>query len=68
MRMRMAVRKRYLRFLGPAMGILLLLAFLLLWISGFGFRYLFKKAVPLASVAEQDLPGSYVTLPVEDVT
>ena len=63
----MAVRKRYLRFLGPAMGVLVLLAFLLLWISGFGFRYLFKKPVPLASLSEP-LPGTYVTLPVEDVT
>ena len=63
----MAVRKRYLRFLGPAIGVLLLLAFLLLWIGGFGFRYLFKKPVPLASLGELQ-PGAFVTLPVEDVT
>ncbi len=67
MRMRAAVRKRYLRFLLPALGILLLLAFLLLWVSGFGFRYLFQKPVPLTSLSELTA-GSYVTLPLSEVT
>ena len=45
MKMKLAVRKRYLRFLLPLLALLLLLAFLSLWASGFGFRYLFKKQI-----------------------
>lgn len=67
MRMRLSVRKRYLRVLLPAAGALLLLAFLLLWLSGFGFRYLFKKPAPLASLGADALGGAFVTVPVENV-
>ena len=66
MKMKSAVRKRYLRFLLPALGVLLLLAFLLLWISGFGFRYFFKKPAKLSEVPVSELRGSYVTLPVTE--
>ena len=64
--MKAAVRKRYLRFLLPALGILLLLAFLTLWISGFGFRYWFRKPANLSEVPVSELKGSYVTLPVTE--
>ena len=66
MKMKMAVRKRYLRFLLPALGALLLLAFLLLWLGGFGFRYLFQKPKLLSEVPVSELKGSYVTLPVTE--
>ena len=66
MKMKLAVRKRYLRFLLPALALLLLLAILVLWASGFGFRYLFKKPVPLAEVPLDRLEGSYVTVPVTE--
>ncbi len=66
MKMKTAVRKRYLRFLLPGMGVLLLLAFLLLWISGFGFRYFFKKPAKLSEVPVSELRGSYVTLSVTE--
>ncbi len=64
MKMKMAVRKRYLRFLLPAAALLLLLALLALWISGFGFRYLFRRPVNLSDLSPEGLKGSYVTLPV----
>ncbi len=66
MKMKLTIRKRYLRFLLPAVGVLLLLALLLLWLSGFGVRYLFKKPVSLSGLSAAELPGSYVTLPVKD--
>jgi hypothetical protein len=64
--MKLAVRKRYLRFLLPLLALLLLLAFLALWASGFGFRYLFRKPVPLSEVPMDRLEGSYVTVPVTE--
>ena len=64
MKMKLAVRKRYLRFLLPALVLLLLLALLTLWISGFGFRYLLQKPENLSEVPLDRLKGSYVTLPV----
>ncbi len=66
MRMKLTIRKRYLRFLLPMLAALLLLAFFLLWIGGFGFRYLLRKPAELASVPPEELPGSYVTLSVKD--
>ena len=66
MKMKLAIRKRYLRFLLPALGVLLLLAFLLLWVSGFGFRYFFRKPALLSEVPLSELKGSYVTLPVTE--
>ncbi len=66
MKMKLAVRKRYLRFLLPLLALLLLLAFLALWASGFGFRYLFRKPVPLSEVPMDRLEGSYVTVPVTE--
>ena len=66
-KMQMMVRKRYLRFLLPALAGLLVLALLLLLVSGFGFRYLLRKPVPLSSLKADELPGSYVTVPVEDL-
>ena len=50
MKMKMAVRKRYLRFLLPAIALLLLLALLVLWISGFGVRYLLRRPAQLSEV------------------
>ena len=64
MKMKLAVRKRYLRFLLPAIALLLLLALLVLWVSGFGFRYLLQKPEDLSAVPPDRLKGSYVTLPV----
>ena len=66
MKMKMAVRKRYLRFLLPALALLLLLALLVLWISGFGFRYLLRRPAQLSEVPTEQLKGSYVTLPVTE--
>ena len=66
MKMKLAVRKRYLRFLLPLLALLVLLAFLALWASGFGFRYLFKKPLLLSEVPEDKLEGSYVTVPVTE--
>ncbi len=66
MKMKMAVRKRYLRFLLPALALLLLLALLALWISGFGFRYLLRRPAQLSQVPQDQLRGSYVTLPVTE--
>ena len=66
MKMKLAVRKRYLRFLLPAIALLLLLALLVLWISGFGFRYLLRRPAQLSEVPTEQLKGSYVTLPVTE--
>ena len=66
MKMKMAVRKRYLRFLLPAILLCLLLALLLLWISGFGFRYLLRKPAQLSELPLDGLKGSYVTMPVTE--
>lgn len=66
-KMQMMVRKRYLRFLLPAIGALLVLALLMLLVSGFGFRYLLRKPVALSSLSAEELSGSYVTVPVEDL-
>ena len=66
MKMKMAVRRRYLRFLLPAFALLVLLALLLLWVSGFGFRYLVRKPALLNEVPADQLKGSYVTLPVTE--
>jgi len=66
MKMKLAVRKRYLRFLLPALLLCLLLALLLLWISGFGFRYLLRKPAQLSELPLDELKGSYVTTPVTE--
>ena len=66
MKMKLAVRRRYLRFLLPALALLLVLAFLALWIGGFGFRYLLRRPVPLSEVPTDRLKGSYVTVPVTE--
>jgi hypothetical protein len=66
MKMKLAVRRRYLRFLLPAFALLLLLALLLLWISGFGFRYLLRRPAQLSEVPTDQLKGSYVTMPVTE--
>lgn len=62
-----SVRKRYLRLLAPVMAGLLILAALLLWLSGFGLRFLFQKPQALGGMTAAELPGSYVTLPVEEL-
>ncbi len=66
MKMKMAVRKRYLRFLLPALVLLALLALLFLWISGFGFRYQLRQPAQLSEVPLEALKGSYVTLSVTE--
>ena len=64
MKMRMTIRNRYLRFLLPVFVGLLLLAFVALWVGGFGIRFQFSKPRALKEVPLAQLPGAYVTLPV----
>ena len=66
MKMRIAIRNRYLRFLLPVFVGLLLLAFVALWIGGFGIRFQFSKPTPLKEMTADRLSGAYVTLPVAD--
>lgn len=68
MKMQFLVRKRYLRFVLPVLAALLVIAFLLLLISGFGFRYLFKKPLPLKELTlGNTVEGTYVDAPVDEL-
>lgn len=67
MKMKSSIRKRYLRFLLPGIGLLLALAFLLLLFSGFGFRYWFRKPEALGELRADELRGKYVTVPVSEL-
>lgn len=68
MKMQFLVRKRYLRFVLPAVAVLLVLAFLMLLISGFGFRYLFKKPLALSELTPKAaVEGTYLEAPVEEL-
>lgn len=62
-----SIRKRYLRFLLPAVLLLLLLAFLLFWISGFGILTLRQEPVELSQLSPERVEGSYATVEVEEL-
>ena len=68
MKMQFFIRKRYLRFLLPVAAVLLILSFLMLLFSGFGFRYLFRKPVELKALTlSSAVEGSYVEVPVQEL-
>ena len=68
MKMQFLVRKRYLRFLLPAVAALLVIAFVLLLVSGFGFRYLFGKPTPMKELTpDSAVEGTYVEVPVSEL-
>ena len=68
MKMQLLVRKRYLRFVLPAVAVLLLLAFLMLLFSSFGFRYLFGKPAALKDLTlATAVEGTYLDVPVDEL-
>lgn len=68
MKMQLLVRKRYLRFVLPAVAVLLALAFLMLLFSGFGFRYLFQKPMALKDLTLAGATeGAYLDVPVQEL-
>lgn len=66
-KMQRMIRRRYLRFLAPLFAGLVVLALILLLVSGFGFRYLLQKPVPLTGLRADAQAGRYAFVPVKEL-
>jgi hypothetical protein len=61
------IRKNYLRFIVPIALLFLFGAAALLMYTRFGIVYAFKKPVPLSSLSENDMAGSYASVKVDEL-
>lgn len=61
------VRRNYLKTILPLITAVILLCGLMLYLSGFGFVFLFKDPVRLEEIPEKELEGSYAKIDINKI-